>query len=196
MSGILDIENRTENWKTACSFSPMFNKKSYKFAEVLGDSPGFEPHEVRLELFWKGVRDYRHSKGISVGDLERKVIEAYDKKFQDLRRKIVDSKYFAELAAANYESSGNGVANKLTNNLLGTEIDVVLESPHHIFIGEVKHESTFGADGRLVLVHQLVRQFVTATILMTLVGDDRKLVPFVVGDAKDKLKKALQVRFM
>ena len=46
------------------------------------------------------------------------------------------------------------------NSLLGTEVDVVLETPKHLFIGEVKHESTFEADGKLVLVHQLMRQYV------------------------------------
>lgn len=196
MSGILDIENRTENWKTSYSFSPMFDGKSYKFAEMLVGSTEFQPHEVGLELFWKGVRYYRHSKDIPRRDLDLKVKEAYDLNFVDLRRDILDFQGFAGLTAAHYESTGDDAASKLTNNLLGTEIDVVLESPDHLFIGEVKHEWTFGADGRLVLVHQLVRQFVAATILMRLVGDDKKVVPFVVGDNIDQLKKTSQVRFV
>jgi len=65
MSGILGIENRTENWRTTVYFSPMFSGKSYKFAEVLGATPAFSPAAVRIELFWKGIRDYRHREGIS-----------------------------------------------------------------------------------------------------------------------------------
>jgi len=84
----------------------------------------------------------------------------------------------------------------LTNSLLGTEVDVVLESPNHLFIGEVKHESTFGADGKLVLVHQLIRQYVTATILLQLAGEHKEVIPFVVGDSTGYLKKTSQVRFM
>ena len=43
MSGILGIENRTENWRTTVYFSPMFSGKSYKFAEVLGLPQHFHP---------------------------------------------------------------------------------------------------------------------------------------------------------
>ena len=57
-------------------------------------------------------------------------------------------------------------------------------------------ESTFVADGKLVLVHQLIRQYVTATILLQLVGDRKEVTPFVVGDNTDYLKKTSQVRFM
>ena len=84
----------------------------------------------------------------------------------------------------------------MTNSLLGTEVDVVLETPKHLFIGEVKHESTFGADGKLVLVHQLMRQCVTATILLQLSGENKAVIPFVVGDRVEYLKKTSQVRFM
>ena len=127
MSGILGIENRTENWRTTVYFSPMFSGKSYKFAEVLGATPAFPPAAVRIELFWKGVRDYRHSKDIPRRDLDLKVKEAYDLNFVGLRRDILDFQGFAGLTAAHYESTGDDAASKLTNNLLGTEIDVVLE---------------------------------------------------------------------
>ena len=69
-------------------------------------------------------------------------------------------------------------------------------SSKHLFIGEVKHESTFGADGKLVLVHQLVRQHVTATILLQIAGEHKEVIPFVVGDSTNYLKKTSQVRFM
>ena len=100
------------------------------------------------------------------------------------------------MEGGHYVSDGERAESRLTNNLLGTEIDVVLETPKHLFIGEVKHESTFGADGKLVLVHQLVRQYVTATILLQIAGEHKEVIPFVVGDNTDYLKKTSQVRFM
>ena len=54
MSGILGIENRTENWKTTVYFSQMFGGKSHRLAEILGATPELPPGEVKLELFWKG----------------------------------------------------------------------------------------------------------------------------------------------
>ena len=196
MSGILGIENRTENWKTAVYFSPMFGGKSQRLAEMLGATPELPPDEVRLELFWKGIRDYRYREGLSRRELEGRVVESYNQNFSNLRRDVLASDNFWELQDDHYVSSGDSAASRLTNNLLGTEVDVVLETPNHLFIEEVKHESTFGADGKLVLVHQLIRQYVTATILLQLVGDRKEVIPFVVGDNTDYLKKTSQVRFM
>ena len=196
MSGILGIENRTENWKTAVYFSPMFGGNSQRLAEMLGATPELPPDEVRLELFWKGIRDYRYREGLSRRELEGRVVESYNQNFSNLRRDVLASDNFWELQDDHYVSSGDSAASRLTNNLLGTEVDVVLETPNHLFIGEVKHESTFGAAGKLVLVHQLIRQYVTATILLQLVGDRKEVIPFVVGDNTDYLKKTSQVRFM
>ena len=196
MSGILGIENRTENWKTTVYFSPLFGGKSQRLAEMLGATSELPPDEVRLELFWKGIRDYRYQEALSRRELEGRVVESYNQNFSNLRRDVLASQEFRELQDDHYVSSGDSAASRLTNNLLGTEVDVVLETPKHLFIGEVKHESTFGADGKLVLVHQLIRQYVAATILLQLVGDRKEVIPFVVGDNTDYLKKTSQVRFM
>ena len=100
----------------------------------------------------------------------------------------------------NYNVSTEGGEESLYNNLVNTEIDIVLETPKHLFIGEAKHEMTFGANGSLVLVHQLIRQYVMAKILVDLAveSDDPKkeVVPFVVGDNIEELKKKHQVKFM
>ena len=85
---------------------------------------------------------------------------------------------------------------KLRNNLVNTEIDIVLESPNSLFIGEAKHEMSFGADGTLVLVHQLIRQYVVARILVDRLECDKEVVPFVVGDDTKQLRKSRQVGFM
>ena len=69
---------------------------------------------------------------------------------------------------------------RLINNLVNTEIDIVLESPKRLYIGEAKYTGTFHANGKLVLVHQLVRQYVMAKVLVDVLGRDREIVPFVV----------------
>ena len=92
---------------------------------------------------------------------------------------------------------------KLSDNLRGTEIDIVLETQNHLFIGEAKDESGFGTNGTLVLVHQLIREYVMAKILVDLVAESdkdkkRKVVPFVIGasDKLESLKNTAQVKFM
>ncbi len=68
----------------------------------------------------------------------------------------------------------------------------MIETPNHLFIGEAKHESNFGANSDLVLVHQLVRQYVMARILVELRKCKKEVVPFVVGGSKNNH----QVQFM
>jgi hypothetical protein len=86
----------------------------------------------------------------------------------------------------------------LFNNLRNTEVDVVLETPGYLFVGEAKHEMSFGANGNLVLVHQLIRQYVMATILVEMTKEQprKRVIPFVVGDGVDSLNKTSQVRFI
>ena len=124
------------------------------------------------------------------------MVEAYDRNFSNLRGDVSRFQEFAELDGGHYVSHGERAESRLTNNLLGTEVDVVLETLKHLFIGEVKHESTFGANGKLMLVHQLVRQYVTATILLQIAAGRKEVIPFGVGDSTDYLKKTSQVRSM
>ena len=54
------IENRTENWTTARHFASLL-QNSYARAELawkLGEPRDTSGSEVKLELFWKGMRDY------------------------------------------------------------------------------------------------------------------------------------------
>ena len=62
--GILGIHNRTENWKTATHFSPLLSEKSHRLVQLLGDLPRFQTGEVRLELYWKGIRDRLYQDGV------------------------------------------------------------------------------------------------------------------------------------
>ena len=62
--GILEIKNRTENWKTARTFAPFFADENLrlKLAHKLGEPEGTNPQDVKLELFWKGDAGL-HSQG-------------------------------------------------------------------------------------------------------------------------------------
>lgn len=84
---------------------------------------------------------------------------------------------------------------RLGNNLVNAEIDIVLETPNFLFIGETKLESGLGYGGSDVLVHQLIRQNVMAWILICERSDNRKVVPFIVRREPEG-REQLQVEFM
>ncbi len=54
--GILGIENRTENWKSAIYFSQLFRGRRHLVAKRLGGESDLGPREVKLELSTAGVR--------------------------------------------------------------------------------------------------------------------------------------------
>ena len=68
---ILGITNRTENWKTARYFAPLFEHRSVRLARRLlteeEERATLQPGDVRLELFWYGMRDYLHQQGEADG---------------------------------------------------------------------------------------------------------------------------------
>ncbi len=201
--GILGIDNRTENWKTALCFSPFFGDRSVALAKKLGESSGVQPSEVRLELYWKGVRDWVHKHGGSKALDNDWLVECYNRKFShlqdDLHRYIEEagrSQTLNRLHNWNYVVSAGQNVNPLRNNLINTEIDIVLETPNCLFIGEAKHQSDLGADSRYILVHQLIRQYVMATMLIDKLREHKKVIPFVVGPNTDELIRHHQVKFM
>ena len=204
--GILDITNRTENWKTASSFAPFFanpvscQNLARRLLEPLGKKLE-EDSSVKIELFWKGVRDY--AAAVDKPSPE-KMAEIYNRHFPNLRRQIYafretqpNNRKFRPLQDHNYVADIETQDN-LYQNLQNTEIDIVLETSKHLFIGEAKHESDFGNDGKHVLVHQLIRQYVTATILLDLIGENKQVVPFIVADEENlgKVRNTAQVKFM
>ena len=200
---ILGIENRTENWKTALEFAPLFEncKTCLAFANRLTGADEQDLGSVRIELFWKGMRDFLHAnaeKGIPEPDLS----EIYDCLFPELRVSVQEygnqsKDGFRPLQDANYVAPTKESKAKLFNNLRNTEIDIVIETPGYLLIGEAKHESDFHANGNLILVHQLIRQYVMAKVLLKCLGSDKKeVIPFVVGDYAEKLKSKNQVKFM
>ena len=198
---ILGITNRAENWKTATHFAPLFGHGSVRLARrLVGADSTFEPGQVRLELFWRGVRDYIHQHGGSSGsDWANDFADRYRTLFPELRGAVEayarDGK-FRVPTSDNYCAATPGQISRLASNLRNTEIDIVLESPEHLFIGEAKHETSFHASSGDVLTHQLIRQYVTAHILLSLLGQKKEVVPFVVGDSTTAMLNSEQVRFM
>ena len=214
--GILGIPNRTENWKTAEYFAPFFESALARARLVnylLG--PSAETHKIilepiRIELFWEGMRDYDYEQPKEKKVSNEKLACHYQCLFPDLREKVeqfskqcpeLEGK-FEKLRQKNYMITNKNLEN-FCDNLRNTEIDIVLETQDHLFIGEAKDVSTFGADSSYVLVHQLIRQYVTARILLKLTQPDRNhpddfIVPFLVVDAgkMDKVKNTEQVKFM
>lgn len=197
---VLGIENRTENWKTALFFSPLFGEgggvgRAKLATRLLGGTSEPTPGDVHLELYWKGMRDYIHQTKQKREDNNQDFAERYGRLFPDLRKEIEEFGQHQPLKSSNYEVSTETL-DKFSRNLTNTEIDIVLESTGHLFIGEAKHEMGFGGDGSLILVHQLIRQYVVAKILVDRLDLKKEVIPFVVGDSAAELKRTFQVRFM
>lgn len=220
--GILGITNRSEDWQTAQSFAPFFkgdsrgrsarNNLVNQLLEPLGDSHSDKSDTVKIELFWYGMRDYLHlpDGGAELHSQRQKqeFVDRFRCLFPNLRDEIYQFNGLTLPKVWNYDVS-EGAEGKtlkdleegLFNNLRNTEIDIVLQTNKYLFIGEAKHESKFGRDGKLVLVHQLIRQYVMAAILVRFVVEDhgcdpKSVVPFVVGDNITDLRKFQQVDFM
>ena len=199
--GILGIRNRTENWKTAVYFSSYIGEHHVNCPKLvqrlLGKSSHTHIDAVHLELYWRGMRDHFHPGGMGIRN-HNELATHYRRLFGQLRRRMDQYTGFQSLKDHNYDvREGNNDGEKnLANNLYHTEIDIVLDSPNHLFIGEAKHEMDFHANSKLILVHQLVRQYVMTKILVDLKHVNKKVVPFIVVDNKENIKLKHQVQFM
>lgn len=204
--GILGIKNRTENWKTAESFASFFKDKSAlaALAKRVGESVEDSQTDLQIELFWRGVRDYLKKKNKSISELYDLVGSARLKRFGCLRQDAIDfglnvGEDWNYDVCNRYPITLSGKdSDKLSNNLFYTEIDIVIQTPNCLLIGEAKGESTFDAKSKYVLVHQLIRQYVTATILVDLTSIKKNVVPFVVGESSklDSIRNNAQISFM
>lgn len=186
------IENRTENWKTARTFAPYFQAEALPLARRLAKPLGDIVEDAWLELYWKGMRDFIEiKKKNGKGDRywKDKIGQIYRNRFSNLRDDVESLGDFRALKEHNYET---GNIEGLYENLYNTEIDIVIQTDRHLFIGEAKGETNLHARSEFVLVHQLVRQFVMANVLVDLCESRRRIVPFVVGVNKNQQ----QVRFM
>ena len=141
--GILGITNRTENWKTAKSFAPFFKNECARVALAHRlCEPADTPHkEIRIELFWKGMRDYIHSPGEGTKPTHQALADCYNRPFPDLRGQIEKFPGFRLKWQPSHYNASKQNHDGLFNNLRNTEIDIVLETPTRLFIGEAKDES-------------------------------------------------------
>ena len=151
--------------------------------------------DVNLELYWKGARDW--CVGKNKAQRQERLVESCRQQFHDLRQRVQQYGHFRNLCASegNYEISSEEHRSKLLTNLLNTEIDIVLESPTRLYIGEAKSESSFHASGKLVLVHQLIMQYVLAKVLVHVSGCEREVIPFVVVNSV-RGRQSHQISFM
>lgn len=202
--GILGIRNRTENWKTAHSFAPFFTNESAlaalanRLLAPLEDGLKVEVGTVKIELFWYGIRDYREQqRGRETKLTPQNLAERYCRLFSnpdklDLHRQIeeVDKD---TITTRNYNVSTANWKDRLWTNLNNTEIDIIVKTSKHLFIGEAKHETTgFDADKERFLMHQLIREYVMARILVDCHEPDMEVVPFVVVNAPEQLREPLK----
>lgn len=202
--GILGITNRTENWKTAQTFAPFFEcdsartRLAKRLLKPLGKSDEIQSEAVEIELFWYGIRDYREQhRGGETELTPQNLAERYCRLFSnpdklDLHRQIeeVDKD---TITNCNYDVSTANWKDRLWTNLNNTEIDIIVKTPKHLFIGEAKHETTgFDADKERFLMHQLIREYVMARILVDCHEPDMEVVPFVVVNAPEQLREPLK----
>ena len=136
---ILGIKNRTENWKTVEHFHGLSGKAKARLAQKLSGAEEPVLGKVKIELFWKGARDYvyrsKKSKEKSKESLKSEFIESYECLFSDLREKLDNfcrnyPKY-RSMRYSNYDlMCGERMENeeKLYSNLYNTEIDIVLQT--------------------------------------------------------------------
>ena len=193
--GILGINNRTENWKTVQHFHGLSDAAKVDLVRRLGEPKGTAADQVSLELFWCGVRDHEKEHGVD----SEKLIRIYEERFGKLREQIAGRDYTPRLQLnkdRNYQPRTMADYDRLVSNVKNTEVDIALETPGCIFIGEAKYESPLDANSKYVLVHQLIRQYVTISILVDLVGRHKRVVPFVVTEDEESLRNSGQVAFM
>ena len=205
--GILGIKNRTENWKTAWYFAPFFRDDSARasLARRLGEHERTLTGDIQIELFWYGVRDYVYQTDNKTEPGPELVGKSYEKLFSNLRESVQHFRAqtfpykFESLKLHNYDAS-EGNWGDIFRNIYNTEVDIVLKTPDHLLIGEAKDESSFGTDSDYALVHQLIRQYVMAKVLIDIIPESgaKRVIPFIVVHP-DKLATAMntvQVKFM
>ncbi|AFI88866.1 hypothetical protein [Pectobacterium parmentieri] len=201
---ILGIKNRTENWTTVGHLFDLRNNKLIR--HLMGrnsdDSAPFDDgSEARLELFWYGYRDYIFGKNITLNTVKIDAIyERFLRLFPNLQENVLsfmdeERKYLRVEKSVNYSLERENAPLSLFHNIRNTEIDIVIETRRKLYIGEVKDSQKFGANGNLFLPHQLLRQYVTARILVDELGKDLDIVPFIISNNKET-EKSGQIKLM
>ncbi|WP_420065100.1 hypothetical protein [Pectobacterium colocasium] len=201
---ILGIKNRTENWTTVNNLFDLKNKKliSYLMRNNDDESEPFDDGvQARLELFWYGYRDYLFDNSINLNTINTNAIyERFLRLFPDLQGNVLkfqngNRRCLRVEEAVNYSFQREDAPLRLFQNIRHTEIDIVIETRNKLYIGEVKDSQTFGADGRLFLPHQLLRQYIMARILIDELGRNLDVVPFIISNSENTRKNG-QIQLM
>ena len=201
---ILGIENRTENSKTVQHFHGLTRKGKVSLVRgLLGNQEIGDDLDIKINLFWYGFRDYIAQCNEEEKPTKEQVGKIYGDIFGDLQNHVSGfqaqehPRSFAGLQPHNY-SSAEDFFQELFENLGHTEIDIVIQCGKQLLLGEAKSESSLNTDSRYVLVHQLIRQHVMATVLAQVAGADLEIFHFLVGDADrvQSLRNTVQVKFM
>lgn len=201
---IFNIENRTENWLCAQHFVPLANSEklnqlALQLIQNHQNNDVEDETNFNLELFWHGFRDFLHKH--KNADITEKIKVYYNHKYSNLRSLIDHSKASLKVKKDNYILTDENLKN-LLNNLINTEIDIVIANNNYLLIGEAKHTQTFGRDGTNVLTHQLIRQYVMGNTLANVIKQTDKpnsnirVIPFIVCHDKNQTMKNNQVKFM
>ena len=201
---ILGIANRTENWKTVEHFYGLSEEAKQRLAKRLCEAEDAHGKDIQVELFWYGMRDYVHKFEKNEEDFGQELAACYLHLFSNLHQQLYGFRHkhrkYHNMNSSNYDlSDGNRKDKeaKLCSNLYETEIDILLQTPKRLFIGEAKYETdSFGAVSKYVLVHQLIRQYVMAKILLRVLGCKKAVIPFVVGRDIETLKGRGQFKFI
>lgn len=171
---MIPVINRSENNITAKVFVTLFNctEKPEKSLILLGleknSCQGF-----KLELFWKGFRDY----AIFNSDCREKFMVEYKKIIPFVRKAVEATKLQVKDSFYSAEDE-----NKIFNELRNTEIDVVIFTDSRIYIGEAKLKEKLGTNGRNILAHQVIRQRTMVETLKALTRDPREISSFIICD--------------
>ena len=137
---ISSINNRTENWKTAETFVPLLKSGIHSLARELGEKETTSKSDIHMQLYWKGMRDHQHQDPGHYSQDD--IAERFNRLFPNLHKSVSeyrrdeDDRGFKELNVDNYVANTPRQRKALLSNLLHTEIDIVVESPQNLFIGE------------------------------------------------------------
>ena len=209
--GILNYPSRSENAMTSQHFQWCEYEDSW--STVVELVSGHKVDVARGRMFAKPWRDYFHTLGIGYKRAAMQAMPAiaglYEQLFAGLQQQIFAFEGFSLSVRKGYlqEQRNYNPTNHegLFRNLYNTEIDVLIEDDSSIYVGEAKGEMSFNANAtHHMLVHQLVRQFVTASIWAAYEaavigeGNQKLIVPFIVSDREKlpKLRNNNQVQFL
>ncbi|MCF8011367.1 MAG: hypothetical protein K9L56_08790 [Clostridiales bacterium] len=130
---------------------------------------------AKLELFWKGFRDY----AAEYKECKENFFVEYKRIIKGIRDAVRKTKLRMR---DNYYSDQD--REKIFNELRNTEIDAAIFTEGSICLVEAKRKEKLGSNGKNILAHQLIRQRVMIEVLKALQWDKRDVFMFVVCDSE------------